>query len=214
MGEGSSDFLGGAIFKLRDLFYELKNSLGSFPGIDDLLEIGRRYAITNSFDSVLTMLGILLASYSTGVSDPAIVMGLLLAGAGSIFLSGFIGTYISERAEREFKVRELEKAVMMALSETFIGKMERRKAILIALVSGAVPSFAVSLLVVPFYICSLGLMGLQLSYISSMVEALSLLLIIGAYLGSVAGGNRLIYALSTLGAGLLLVVMAIWLGIK
>lgn len=214
MGEGFLATMNEVIEKLKVFFYGFKDYLASSLDLEDLKEIGRRYAVTNSFDSVLMMLGILLGSYSTGVSNSTTVMGLIIAGAGSIFLSGFLGTYISERAERELKVKELEKAVMITLEETIIGKMERRKAILIALMSGGVPSLVVVLLAIPFYLNILGFICLEHSYASSVIEALSFLLIIGAYLGSISGKSRIIYALLTLGAGLLLVVIAIWIGIK
>ncbi|MCS7102901.1 MAG: hypothetical protein NZ992_03350 [Candidatus Korarchaeum sp.] len=160
------------------------------------------------------VLGVILGSYSTGVSEPSVAIGLISAGALSIFLSGFIGTYISERAERGLKIRELERAVLMALEETVISKLEKGKAIIIALMSGGIPSLFVMLLSIPFQLCKYGILEIGHSYVSSIVEALTLLFIMGAYLGSLSRGNKMIYALSTLGAGVFLVVVTIWLGVK
>ncbi|MEM3371033.1 MAG: hypothetical protein QXO55_00240 [Candidatus Korarchaeum sp.] len=204
---GISSRLGGLVRGMGDYLYSLFD-------LGDLKEISRRYAVTNIFDSVLMMLGIILGSYSTGVSEPSIVVGLISAGALSIFLSGSIGTYISERAERELKIKELERAVLMALEETVISKLERGKAVIIALMSGGVPSIVVMLLSLPFHLCRYGILEIKHSYMSSVAEALALLFIMGTYLGSLSGRNRIIYALSTLGAGILLVVVTIWLGVK
>lgn len=187
--------------------------LHSLLDLGDLKEISRRYVMTNSFDSVLMILGVIVGSYSTGVSEPSVIVGLISAGALSILLSGFMGTYISERAERELRIRELERAVLMELDETLIGKLERGKAFIIAFMSGGVPSLVVMLLSIPFQLCRYGLLNIEHSYLSSVAEALILLSVMGAYLGSLSGGSKLAYALTTLGAGILLVVVATWLGV-
>lgn len=207
-------FRGRVSLRMSNLIRETKDHLYSLFELGDLKEISRRYAVTNVFDSVLMMLGIILGSYSTGVSEPSIVVGLISAGALSIFLSGFIGTYISERAEREIKIKELERAVLMELEETVISKLERGKAVIIALMSGGIPSLAVMVLSIPFHLCRYSILGIEHSYMSSIAEALALLFIMGTYLGSLSRRNRIIYALSTLGAGILLVVVTIWLGVR
>ena len=202
-----------ALGEAKDTLARLKDRLESSIDLGDFWEIARRYAVTNSFDSILMLLGIILGGYFGGIEDPSVILKLIWAGTLSIFFSGSLGTYISERAERELKVRELEKAVLMALNETVISEMERRKAILIALASGGVPSTLVMTLSIPFKICELSLMEVGLSYILSILQALLLLFIMGFYLGSLSGGRRFNYALFTLGAGLLLLVMMLWLGV-
>lgn len=202
-----------ALGEAKDTLARLKDRLESSIDLGDFWEIARRYAVTNSFDSILMLLGIILGGYFGGIEDPSVILKLIWAGTLSIFFSGSLGTYISERAERELKVRELEKAVLMALNETVISEMERRKAILIALASGGVPSTLVMTLSIPFKICELSLMEIGLSYILSILQALLLLFIMGFYLGSLSGGRRFNYALFTLGAGLLLLVMMLWLGV-
>lgn len=202
-----------ALGEAKDTLARLKDRLESSIDLGDFWEIARRYAVTNSFDSILMLLGIILGGYFGGIEDPSVILKLIWAGTLSIFFSGSLGTYISERAERELKVRELEKAVLMALNETVISEIERRKAILIALASGGVPSTLVMTLSIPFKICELSLMEVGLSYILSILQALLLLFIMGFYLGSLSGGRRFSYALFTLGAGLLLLVMMLWLGV-
>ncbi len=201
-----------AIEGIKDILAGLRDRLESSIDLGDFWEIARRYAVTNSFDSILMLLGIILGGYFGGIGDPSVVLKLIWAGTLSIFFSGSLGTYISERAERELKVRELEKAVLMTLDETVISEVERRKAILIALASGGVPSILVMTLSIPFKICEFGLMEIELSYILSILQALLLLFIMGFYLGSLSGRRRFSYALFTLSAGLLLMVMMLWLG--
>lgn len=202
-----------ALGEVRDTLARLSDHLEDLIDLGDFWEIARRYAVTNSFDSILMLLGIILGGYFGGIEEPSVILKLILAGTLSIFFSGSLGTYISERAERELKVRELERAVLMTLDETFISEMERRKAILIALASGGIPSILVMTLSISFKICELGLIEIKLSYTLSILQALLLLFIMGFYLGSLSGGRRLSYALFTLGAGLLLLVMMIWLGV-
>jgi predicted membrane protein (TIGR00267 family) len=202
-----------ALGEVRDTLARLSDHLEDLIHLGDFWEIARRYAVTNSFDSILMLLGIILGGYFGGIEEPSVILKLILAGTLSIFFSGSLGTYISERAERELKVRELERAVLMTLDETFISKMERRKAILIALASGGIPSILVMTLSISFKICELGLIEIKLSYTLSILQALLLLFIMGFYLGSLSGRRRLSYALFTLGAGLLLLVMMIWLGV-
>lgn len=213
MSEGLESSTGEITVRMINIIRKMRNYIYFLLDLGDLKEISRRYVVTNSFDSVLMMLGVILGSYSTGVTEPSVTVGLINAGALSIFLSGSMGTYISERAERELKIRELERAVLMTLEETVISKLEKGKAIIIALMSGGVPSLTVTLLSIPFHLRRCGVLGIEHSYLFSVAEALTLLFIMGMYLGSLSRGNRLIYALSTLGAGVFLVVVAVWLGV-
>jgi predicted membrane protein (TIGR00267 family) len=213
MGAATRITLRGTLRKMGDILARAKENLEDLIDLGDFWEIARRYAVTNSFDSILMLLGIVLGGYFGGIEDPSVLLKLIWAGAISIFFSGSLGTYISERAERELKVRELEKAVLMALDETVISEMERRKAILISLASGGVPSIIVMTLSIPFKICELGLMGIAFSYTLSILQALLLLFFMGFYLGSLSGGRKFSYAIFTLGAGLLLLVVMFWLGV-
>ncbi len=214
MGGEHEDSGSEVLARVSSLIREMSDYLRSLLDLGDLKEISRRYVVTNSFDSVLMILGVILGSYSTGLSEPSVAIGLISAGALSIFLSGFTGTYISERAERELKIRELERAVLMKLEETMISRLERGKAVLIALMSGGIPSLAVMMLSIPFHLCGYGILSIEHSYASSAAEALAFLFLIGAYLGALSGSSRLIYALSTLGTGISLLVVAIWLGMR
>ena len=103
----------------------MKNKKGKDNGTDELgslisrwklyaemTEVGpilRRYFVMNAFDGVLTALGLVIASFLTFIStggpgpnqtvtqNSIIVQGLSVTFAISI--SGFIGAYLSERAE-------------------------------------------------------------------------------------------------------------------
>ncbi len=203
-----------SLSSIIDGFEELLDSIKTIAEISKMSEVARRYAVTNSFDSLLTMLGVLMGSFISGLKEPSTIANTILGGAVAILISGIIGTYITERAERASRIKELEGAVLMELDKTLVGRAESISAVMVALVSGAVPFLIMILILAPFYLSVQGLISTFDSYVISMIEALSILFLLGAFLGSLSGENKLLYGAILVGMGVLIVVVMMWLGIR
>ena len=72
-------------------------------------EMARRYFVMNSFDGILTVLGILLGSWVANGTNVKAIIYVTFATCFAMFISGFFGTFMTERAERERELKEIEK---------------------------------------------------------------------------------------------------------
>jgi len=149
--------------------------------------IVRRYLVVNGFDGALTMLGMIIGFYLTGTNDMAVIVSACVGAAVALTVSGISSAYISETAEKQKELRELEQAMIEDLSQSVHGRATRMLPLVVALVNGLSP-FAISLLIVsPIWLASvaidLPIPPLQLS----ILVALVVLFMLGIYLGRISG---------------------------
>jgi len=85
-------------------------------------DIGRRVFAKNSFDGILTIIGIIIGNYIAGVQNAAIVITTGLAACVAMGVSGVWATYFIERAERRKERLELERQTLRELNNTKIEK--------------------------------------------------------------------------------------------
>ncbi len=202
------------IERIVEEFEELADTVRIISRISEMGEVARRYAVTNSFDSLLTMLGVLMGSFISGLKEPSVIVNTVLGGAVAILISGTMGTYLTERAERASRIKELEVAVLMDLDETLVGKAESISAVMVAAASGLAPFLVMMSLTVPFILSMNGMLSVMEAYVISFIEVLTILFTLGVFLGSLSGENRLIYGAMLVGMGLLIVMVMLWLGIS
>ncbi len=212
--EGEKRKLPSLISYLMGKINDIIESIRVVSKISEMEEVARRYVVTNSFDSLLMILGVLMGSFISGLDNPSIIINTILGGAIAVLISGTVGTYLTERAERTSRIKELEVAVFMDLDKTLIGKAENLSAIMVAIASGLVPFLAIISLIMPFYLSARGILNMIESYIISLGETLSILFLMGAFLGSLSGENKLLYGLFLVGMGVVIVLIMLWLGVK
>lgn len=200
--------------KLLERFEDLADTIRVISRISGVGEVARRYVVTNSFDSLLTMLGVLMGGFISGLEKPPIIANTVMGGAVAILISGTLGTYMTERAERTSRIRELEVAVLMDLDETLVGKAESISAIMVAAASGLIPFLVMISLAIPFYLVTIGMLNVMEAYMVSFAWALIVLFFLGAFLGSLSGENRFLYGATLVGIGILIVMVMLWLGIS
>jgi hypothetical protein len=82
---------------LRDELARLKE----YEDVVDIAEIARRLFAMNSFDGILTILGVLMGNYLAGVREPQVIIVTGLATSVSMGVSGLWGAYMTESAERQ-----------------------------------------------------------------------------------------------------------------
>lgn len=173
--------------------------------------IARRYFVTNGFDGALTMLGLTMGFYSSDSVATAVIISACLGASIALCVSGLASAYVSESAEREKELKELEQAVVGDLENTAHGRAARWVPVLIAVVNGLSPLLMALLIMTPLWLSEAGI-ALPLTALEcAIVTAFLTLFMLGVLLGRVSGqfwlwsGLRtLIIALFTAGIVLLL----------
>lgn len=162
--------------------------------------IARRAFANNSFDGVLTMIGVVMGSFFVGVQDASIVLVIGLSTALAIGISGGWGAYLTESVERSKEITKLEQTVLTNLHDTRIGKASRMAVVIVAVVDGLSPFFAALLVVLPFSFAPL-LPSIDYAYYASAGMALLSLFGLGLYLGSISREKMVISGIKTTVAG-------------
>ena len=193
------------------LLEEKRDNFKHYLKISGIGEIARRYFIMNAFDGAVTMLGILIGAYVGGAVSPKIILSAGLGAGIAMGVSGFFGAYLAEEAERSRRIRSLEKALHIDLDDTLIGRAATFAAVMAALIDALSPMLAALISISPFILSFMGILDPWLSYMISIGLILTLLLILGVFLGKVSGENTLYYALATTSAGLVTGLIGIFL---
>lgn len=173
-------------------------------------EIARRYFVMNAFDGSLTILGIVLGTSLLRMREPRVVIGAGVGASLAMGMSGFFGTYLTERAERTRELKKLERAMVTQLDETVWDTASSFVSIWAAFVDGVSPALSAFVAVVPFIICHLGLMSFESALAASVVLVFATLGLLGAYLGHISQENIPINGMRMLLVGIL-TAFVIWL---
>lgn len=178
-----------------------------YSKISEVDRIARRAFANNSFDGVLTMIGVVMGSFFVGVQDASVVLVTGLSTALAIGISGGWGAYLTESAERRHEISELERFTLTDLRDTKIGKASRMAVVLVAAVDGLSPFLAALLVLIPFFFVPL-LPAVAYAYYLSVVVALLALFGLGTYLGSISRENVISYGVKTAIAGVICIALS------
>lgn len=177
------------------------NKLQEHERITGFLEISRRSLVNNSFDGILTMIGIVMGQYLAGVKAPGTIVITGVAAAISLSISGWSSAYLAESAERQRELAELERISLIDLSRTKIARAARTATIIVSLANGLSPFVASLIVLVPFFLAaSIG--SIALSYTLSLALALLSLFGLGVFLGHISGRSMIGYGIRTVAAGI------------
>jgi len=128
-----------------------------------------------------------------------------------MMVSGFSGTYLTESAERNHSLNELEDAMLVNLDNTIYGKASRFVPIFAAIVDGGAPFIASIPSVIPFYLSTFGLIPIFSAFIASIMASLLSLFTLGVYLGRVSGDNIWASGFKMVIAGIIVAALALLL---
>jgi predicted membrane protein (TIGR00267 family) len=188
---------------LRERFEEWRE----YTEISEAGQIARRAFANNSFDGVLTMIGVVMGSFVVKVQDATVVLITGLSTALAIGISGGWGAYLTESAERRHAIGELEQFTLTELQDTKIGKASRLAVVLVAAVDGLSPFLAAMLVVVPFFLAPL-LPSIAYAYYASIGMALLALFALGIYLGRISQRNLIVSGIKTTVAGIVCIALS------
>jgi len=178
--------------------------------ISQVEQIARRAFANNSFDGILTMIGVVMGNFVTGVQDTSVVLVTGISTALAIGISGGWGAYLTESAERRHEIDELEKYTLTELQDTKIGKASRMAVLVVAAVDGLSPFLSAFLVISPFLFASL-LPTTNMAYYLSIGMALLSLFALGIYLGNISKERILISGIKTTIAGIVCIALTYFL---
>ena len=173
-------------------------------------KIIRRYFAMNAFDGAMTSLGVVMGAWLGNINDPRSIIGVIITGGVAMMVSGFSGTYMTESAERNHSLNELEDAMLINLDNTIYGKASRFVSIYAAFVDGSAPFVASIPSVIPFLLVP-SLLEIQLAYITSISASMLTLFSLGVYLGRISGENFLISGAKMVISGIAVALIALLL---
>ena len=183
-------------------------------GIDDIREYGRiagfwqiarRAFANNSFDGVLTTIGVLMGSYVAGVRDASIVIRTGVATSMAMGVSGLWGSWLAESAERGRELAELERHSLTDLGQTKIGRASRMAVIVVSVVDGLAPFVSSMFVLTPLFFAPL-MNNVLVGYALCLTVALASLFGLGAFLGAISGASIVRYGLRIVVAGVVSIV--------
>ena len=169
--------------------------------------IARRYFFKNGFDGSMTMLGIVVGAWIADVSSPLIIVAAGLGACLAMGVSGLFGAYMTEKAERERSLKELEESIHNDASN-FVS-------VYAAIIDGLSPALTAIVSLIPFLLSMTGLLAIREAYPVSLALTLVMLFSLGLYLGKTAKANlrrRLLYAAGMVAAGLIVATVVLILG--
>jgi predicted membrane protein (TIGR00267 family) len=190
---------------------EFLEEIQTYNKLVGIAEIARRYFAMNAFDGVLTTIGVLAGNYLAGVRDLSIPIRIGIATSISMGISGLWGAYLTETAERQRELSELEKVSLIDQSETSIGRASRFAVIVVSVVDGLAPALASMIVLIPLFLDPL-IQNPVLSYALSGGTALLSLFGLGLFLGKVSEKNLIGYGVKTLLAGLVAIAINFLIG--
>ena len=170
--------------------------------ISSFAPIGRRYFIKNAFDGAMTSLGIVVGAYVAGDPEPFFIISAGLGATLAMGLSGLVGAYVTEEAERTRELESLERSMLKDLDKSVIGRASRLASLWAGLVDGLSPALASVACLAPFFLFPV-IFAIQMS----IVTALLVLFLLGAFLGKVSSRNMFLHGLKLLGVGLVLTLV-------
>ena len=180
--------------------------------ISEIAPITRRYFIMNAFDGATTILGIVVGAYVAGITNEFWVIWSGLGATLAMGLSGFAGAYMTEEAELARKLKTLEKSMLTELKNSVVGKASRFASLWAGMIDGVSPALAAVACLTPFFLSSHGLFSINSAIQLSVAIALSVMFLLGVFLGKISSRNMFLHGAKMLFVGLIL--MLIFLALK
>ncbi|MCJ7450392.1 MAG: VIT1/CCC1 transporter family protein [Candidatus Nanohaloarchaeota archaeon QJJ-9] len=177
-------------------------------------EITQRYIALNGFDGILTVLGITVGAFTTRVSSPAVLISAGMGTAVGLFVSGFSGAYITEKAQRLKDFKDLKDKMLDDMENSRHKEDVEAGSIVSAIFNSLSPFVFAFLCIIPYILARAGIITmLNTAYWLSLLISASTLALLGGYLGSIARESVAGYALKMVGVGAITAALTYALGL-
>jgi predicted membrane protein (TIGR00267 family) len=160
--------------------------------------IFRRYFVVNGFDGALTTLGLIIGFYSADQVAIPVMISACLGAAIALAVSGFSSAYVSEAAEREKALKELEQSLIKNLDGSAHSMAARLVPVFVAIVNGLAPLSLSLIIILPLFLAQAGIKLPYPPLESATAVAFITLFLLGAFLGKISGQFWLWSSLRTL----------------
>lgn len=184
-----------------------------YRDISNVAPITRRYFVMNAFDGALTMLGVVIGAYVSGALKPIYIITAGIAGSIAMGTSGMSGAYMTEKAERTKRLKDLEKAMLRDMKNGLHEKSHRFATILAAVVDGVSPAIAAMFVISPFFLSNFGIIAAEIALYSSITLTLIVLALLGVYLAKISDESMIKYGIQMLIVGLITAFLCVMVSI-
>jgi predicted membrane protein (TIGR00267 family) len=167
----------------------------------------------NGFDGALAILGVVIGSYIAGVSDAKIILSAGFGASLAMGISGAWGAFMAEKAQRAKNIKELEQAMFTDLKNSIIGRASIVAVLWVALVDALSPIITAFIALSPFLFSFYGLASLENALIASIILNLTVLFILGLFLGRISKSNMITQGVLTVLAGIVTLLLLLALGL-
>ncbi|MFA5303906.1 MAG: hypothetical protein WC393_05245 [Candidatus Nanoarchaeia archaeon] len=163
-------------------------------------DIVRRYFVMNTFDGVLSGIGILIALLISRIYETRIIIISCMGSGIAMAISGIWGAYLIERAERKHKLikNNLEKNKQL-INENI------KKSIIVGLVDGISPLLAILFLISPFF-----LTDVMTAYAISFIISAIIIAFLGVFIAKI-GKQKILISIAKLLLAAVTVTVIIYL---
>lgn len=148
--------------------------------------IARRYLVVNSFDGILTVLGIIFAGFFAGITEARYIILPSIGSIIALFVSGIWSAYSAESSEAVYRTKEIKRHLLADEMSDAVLKRRRGEVMTVAFVNGLSPAVSAAIVLLPFLASAAGLLSFDAAYYISFAVAASLLFALGAFTGYVA----------------------------
>ena len=149
--------------------------------------IVRRYFVVNGFDGALTILGIITGFHVSGEGNISVIIRACFSAAVALTVSGLTSAYISEAAEKQKDFSDLQEAMVADLSATHHARAAKIVPFLVAAVNGFAPFVFALLIIAPLWFAHHSLLASVNPLVASILVALTIIFLLGVFLGQISG---------------------------
>ena len=171
----------------------------------DLVLKQHKYLILGMIDGCLVILGIVIGAYASGMSVDIIVK-VGMGGAIASGMSNAFSALVAERAETRKELAEIEEKMLHPLTGTEIAKKKRLEVYARTVMHGSSAFIGAMTPLIPFIFVP------SHAFFASIGLSISILFLLGIYLGSVLKTNRIISGIKLILLGLVIVLICHVLG--
>ncbi len=169
--------------------------------------IARRFFVMNSFDGLLTVLGVLIAMYLFNEESSRFIILSCMAPAVALMISGIWSAYTIERAERWKELEKIERHMLKSLEKTRIGRRYNFLVIINSLINGLSP-LVVSLIVVsPFFLSLTETIPIKTAFYTAFLLISVILFLLGVFVGRIGKGSPVVMGVDMVVVGILIAVI-------
>lgn len=180
----------------------MRENIKTYLDITGVSKIARRYFVMNTFDGALTVMGIIIGAYVSGIREPETILSTGIAASIALGISGASSAYMTEQAERAMELKHLGNAMLTDLNNTKHERASKFASIYTAAVNGVTPLIIGSIVLLPFFISTFILPIEEVFGIGAFKSSLAIsyvtLISLSVYLAKISGENVWKYGLRML----------------